>query len=89
MKSYRQSRRLYRDLDHFHQTVRALFFHRLKFLRSVVISAMKGRLQKAEVDEVLTRLGHAANARAEQLSVEEIQALAEALRVAEFPQAPT
>ena len=28
------------DLDYFHQTVRALFFHRRKFLRSNVISAL-------------------------------------------------
>ncbi len=71
------------DLGYFHQTVRALFFHRRKFLRSVVISAMKGRLDKAEVDEVLEQLEHGPTCRAEQLSVKEIQSLAEALRVAE------
>ena len=63
--------------------VRSLFFHRRKFLRSVVISAMKGRLEKVECDQVLAVLGHDANVRAEQLNVEQIQALAEALRVAE------
>ncbi len=56
------------DIKHFHQTVRALFFHRRKFLRSVVISAMKGRLSKAEVDAVLSELGHSQSARAEELS---------------------
>lgn len=71
------------DLVYFHQTVRSLFFHRRKFLRSVVISAMKGRLDKAAVDDVLASLGHDQNARAEELSVEQIQALVEALRVAE------
>ncbi len=70
------------DLPHFHQTVRALFFHRRKFLRSVVISAMKGRIEKDTVDEILQRLGHDSSTRAEQLSVPQIQALAEALRVA-------
>lgn len=70
------------DLDFFHQTVRALFFHRRKFLRSVVISAMKGKLTKEMVDDVLTPLGHQADCRAEQLSVEEIQQLVEALRLA-------
>jgi 16S rRNA (adenine1518-N6/adenine1519-N6)-dimethyltransferase len=71
------------DLKHFHQTVRALFFHRRKFLRSVVISAMKGKLDKSTVDEVLASLGHAETIRAEQLSVQQIQQLAEALRLAE------
>lgn len=71
------------DLNHFHQTVRSLFFHRRKFLRSVVISAMKGKLDKAAVDEILEKLGHGETTRAEQLSVEQIQQLAEALRLAE------
>ncbi|MCG8653521.1 MAG: 16S rRNA (adenine(1518)-N(6)/adenine(1519)-N(6))-dimethyltransferase RsmA [Pirellulales bacterium] len=74
------------DLDHFHQTVRALFFHRRKFLRSVVLSATKGRLEKEEVDKVLEKLGHGSDARAEQLSVSEIQTLAESLRRAESGQ---
>lgn len=72
------------DIDYFHQTVRAFFFHRRKFLRSVVISAMKGRLDKAAVDEVFETLGHGANSRAETLTIEQIQTLVEALRVAEF-----
>ncbi|WP_145422452.1 16S rRNA (adenine(1518)-N(6)/adenine(1519)-N(6))-dimethyltransferase RsmA [Planctomycetes bacterium K23_9] len=71
------------DLKYFHETVRALFFHRRKFLRSVVISAMKGRLDKSAVDDVLRQLGHGETARAEELSVEQIQALAESLRQAE------
>ncbi len=71
------------DLKYFHETVRALFFHRRKFLRSVVISAMKGRLDKPQVDEVLQSEGHGENARAEELTVAQIQSLAEALRVAE------
>jgi 16S rRNA (adenine1518-N6/adenine1519-N6)-dimethyltransferase len=71
------------DIKHFHQTVRSLFFHRRKFLRSVVVSAMKGRLDKDGVDAVLGGLGHSETARAEQLSVTQIQELAEALRLAE------
>lgn len=78
-----ERRAAFPDLPYFHQIVRALFFHRRKFLRSVVISAMKGRLDKAEVDQVLQTLEHDANVRAEQLSVAQIQTLAEALRVAE------
>ncbi|QEF98713.1 Ribosomal RNA adenine dimethylase [Stieleria maiorica] len=71
------------DLDYFHQTVRALFFHRRKFLRSNVISAMKNRLSKPQVDEVLQSLGHGETVRAEELSVQQIQQLVEALRIAE------
>ncbi|TWU43727.1 Ribosomal RNA adenine dimethylase [Novipirellula aureliae] len=71
------------DLVYFHQTVRALFFHRRKFLRSVVISAMKGRLEKVQVDEILASLGHGEKSRTEELSVSQIQALVEALRQAE------
>ena len=77
-------REQFADLNYFHQTVRALFFHRRKFLRSVVISAMKGRLGKPEVDELLGQLGYDETCRAEQLSVSQIQDLAEALRLAEL-----
>lgn len=73
------------DLDYFHQTVRSLFFHRRKYLRSNVISAMKNRLEKLEVDAILNALGHGENSRAEELSVEQMQQLVEALRVAEQP----
>lgn len=72
------------DLSYFHQTVRSLFFHRRKFLRSNVISAMKNRMTKTEVDEVLSQLGHGETARAEELPVEEIKTLVEALRQAEL-----
>lgn len=71
------------DLTYFHQTTRALFFHRRKFLRSNVISAMKNRMTKTQVDEVLQPLGHGPTARAEELSVTQIQELVEALRQAE------
>ena len=76
-------RERFADLRHFHQTLRSLFFHRRKFLRSVVISAMKGRLNKSQVDDVLKGLGHSDNARAEELTVHQIQELAESLRQAE------
>ena len=71
------------DLDYFHQTVRALFFHRRKFLRSVVVSAMKGRMDKANVDEVLGRLGFDGETRAEALEPSQIRQLVDALREAE------
>ncbi|MEO1615096.1 MAG: rRNA adenine dimethyltransferase family protein, partial [Planctomycetota bacterium] len=71
------------DLKAFHQLVRALFFHRRKFLRSNVISAMKGKLDKTQVDAVLDQLGYGEKARAEQLSVEQMQALVHGLLEAE------
>lgn len=79
----KQRRDAIEDLDYFHQTLRSLFFHRRKFLRSNVISAMKNRMEKPQVDEVLQSLGHGETARAEQLSIEQIQQLIEALRIAE------
>jgi len=72
------------DLDYFHKMVRALFFHRRKFLRSVVISAMKDRLSKTQIDELLASLGHDEKARTEELSVVEIQRLVETIRQAEL-----
>ncbi len=82
---YKPERRAqFADIDYFHTTVRSLFFHRRKFLRSVVISAMKGRLDKTQVDEVLGGLGHGETARAEELEVTQLQQLVEALRMAEM-----
>lgn len=77
-------REQFADIDYFHKTTRALFFHRRKFLRSVVVSAMKDRLTKAEVDQVLQELGYDETARAETLTVQQIQHLAESLRQAEL-----
>jgi len=68
------------DLKFYHETIRAMFFHRRKFLRSNVISAMKGQLDKSAVDEVLAVLGHGENARAEELSVQQLARLIESLR---------
>ena len=79
-----EARSEFKDLKHFHQTIRALFFHRRKFLRSVVASAMKQSLSKPQVDEVLQSLGYDETSRAEQLTVKQIQKLAEALRLAEI-----
>lgn len=84
LKHQPDRREKFADLTHFHATTRALFFHRRKFLRSVVISAMKGRLTKGQVDAVLEKLNHSSDARAEQLNVSQIQELAEALRIAEL-----
>ena len=68
------------DREFFHQFTRSLFFHRRKFLRSVVISAMKGKLDKPAVDEVLTGMQLESNARAEELDVAAVMELSEAFR---------
>lgn len=68
------------DLKFFHEFVRAMFFHRRKFLRSVVLAAYKGRLEKPEVDEILVEQGLAHEIRAEQLDVGAMLRLCEAIR---------
>ncbi len=77
------------DLNYYHSMIRALFFHRRKFLRSVVVSAMKERMEKPQVDEVLAGLGHGPTARAEELSIDKISELVLALHRAEFPSPPS
>lgn len=69
------------DLEFFHAFVRAMFFHRRKFMRSVVISAFKGQLEKPHVDEVLQKLEYGPDARAEQLPIPAMQELCEAFRL--------
>lgn len=70
------------DLAFFHNKVRALFFHRRKYLRSQVATALQDELDKPEVDTVLESLNLSPSLRAEQLSVEEIIRLLEACRLA-------
>ncbi len=68
------------DLGFLNRFVRALFFHRRKFLRSVMISAMKGELDKAQVDEIMRTAQLGPETRAEELPVEEVVQLAELTR---------
>ena len=68
------------DREFFHGFIRAMFFHRRKFLRSELFSAFKNRLTKPEVDEILDRLGLDPTTRAEQLDVGAMLALAELVR---------
>ncbi len=68
------------DLPFFHTFVRSMFFHRRKFLRSVVLSAFKKELSKPQVDAVLTELNLGPDARAEQLDVEQMLELCEHFR---------
>ncbi len=71
-----------RDLAFFHSKLRALFFHRRKFLRSQLATACQEELTKPQIDAILEGLGLASNLRAEQLSVEQIIELIEACRTA-------
>lgn len=64
------------DLQFFHRFVRALFTHRRKFLRSVLIASNKVTLGKTGVDAVLAELGLSPEFRAEQLDVATIIKLA-------------
>jgi 16S rRNA (adenine1518-N6/adenine1519-N6)-dimethyltransferase len=70
------------DLDFFHEKLRALFFHRRKFIRSQVAIAMQDELTKPQVDTILESLAIDPNVRAEQLTVEKIIILLEACRQA-------
>ena len=70
------------DLPFFHSFVRSMFFHRRKFLRSVVLGAFEKELSKSQVDAILGRLELGADARAEQLNADRMLELCEHLRAA-------
>lgn len=77
-----QRRAALADRKFFHETLRALFFHRRKYLRSVVISATKGVLSKADVDRVLAEERFDGQSRIEDWPPTEIARLIEGLRQA-------
>jgi len=68
------------DLAYFHHFVRALFIHRRKFLRGVLVAAFKDRFSKSDIDAVLAQHNFGPTARAEELDVATIQALCETFR---------
>jgi 16S rRNA (adenine1518-N6/adenine1519-N6)-dimethyltransferase len=68
------------DRREFHELVRGIFLHRRKFLRSALFSAVKDRLDKPSVDEILSELELEATARAEQLSPLQMIELVDAVR---------
>jgi 16S rRNA (adenine1518-N6/adenine1519-N6)-dimethyltransferase len=70
------------DLKFFHTFVRSMFFHRRKFLRSVLVAAMKGQLTKPEVDAIIESQQLGPTARAEELEIEQMISLCEATRQA-------
>lgn len=71
------------DRAYFHQFVRSMFAHRRKHLRSELIAALKDRLSKPEVDQLLARANLDPTLRAEQLDVGTFLALCEAVRETE------
>ncbi len=75
-----QKRSLIPDISFFHSFVRSIFLHRRKYLRSVVVSAFKGQLDKPTADGILQKEGLSLQIRAEALSVEQLLSLCEAVR---------
>jgi 16S rRNA (adenine1518-N6/adenine1519-N6)-dimethyltransferase len=68
------------DPDFFHDFVRAMFFHRRKFLRANLVSAFKDRLSKEEADQSMAALELHGESRAEELEVKTMLALSETVR---------
>lgn len=70
------------DLNYFHQFIRAIFFHRRKFLRANVVPALKEHLSKEQVDAILAEMNFQPDTRTEQLDVPTLLALTELVRAA-------
>lgn len=68
------------DLDFFHSFVRSIFSHRRKLLRSELLCKFRPQLDKAAVDAILQEQSLAGSVRAEELSVDAVLALSEAVR---------
>ncbi len=60
------------ELREYHTFVRSLFFHRRKFLRSVLIAAYKKQLSKTHIDQVMDMAMMSPETRAEELSIQRI-----------------
>jgi 16S rRNA (adenine1518-N6/adenine1519-N6)-dimethyltransferase len=76
-----ERRRRIPDRTFFHDFLRAIFMHRRKFLRSQLLNAAKDKLDKPQVDVILDKLNLPASTRAEQLDVDTMLALCEAVRL--------
>ena len=68
------------DPDGFHDFVRSLFLHRRKLLRGVLAAALKTKIDKPGIDELMGRLKLDPQARAEELDVQRVIELYEAIR---------
>jgi 16S rRNA (adenine1518-N6/adenine1519-N6)-dimethyltransferase len=77
------------DVAWFHDIVRRLFLHRRKNLRHVLAGMWRDRWTKSDVDAWLEARGQSGQLRAEALDVEELVALARALRERFCDQPPT
>ena len=77
-----QLRQRLTDRDFFHEFVRSIFCHRRKFLRSELASAFKKQLDKQQIDRLLAQLEIEPSVRAEDLPVETLILLSEAVRQA-------
>jgi len=77
-----QLRQRLTDRDFFHEFVRSIFCHRRKFLRSELASAFKKQLDKQQIDRLLAQLEIEPSVRAEDLPVETLIRLSEAVRQA-------
>lgn len=66
--------------EFFHRFIRGLFLHRRKFLRAQVLSALGRHVDKSQVDAVLQSLQFDPQTRAEQLEIERILTLYDAIR---------
>ena len=65
---------------YWHHFVRAMFLHRRKFFRSVVLAAFKKHLDKQQVDALMAQHGFGPTTRAEQLDVSTMHAFCESVR---------
>jgi len=70
------------DRRYFHQFVKTIFIHRRKFLRANVVSAMKGHLDKPQVDALLDEMGFAPETRTEQVDIPTLLEFTEKVRAA-------
>lgn len=81
------------DRDFFHEFVRMIFLHRRKFLRACLVSAYGRQLSKADIDELLAEQRIPPHVRAEQLDIEVMLELANAVQrkiaTLESPSPPT
>lgn len=68
------------DIDYFHTFVRSLFLHRRKFLRGVLLANYKKILGKDEIDAIMAEFNFGPTSRAEELSVDSMIQLCEAVR---------
>ncbi|MBX3421063.1 MAG: ribosomal RNA small subunit methyltransferase A [Pirellulaceae bacterium] len=65
--------------EHFHDLVRKIFQHRRKFLRSALTVAVRDRLDKQQVDEIMSEMGLDATVRAEQLTPQQLIELSDSV----------